>query len=180
MPIRRGWHAILTSFGTYSFTALKLSPPSRLSVDFMSSDCPQSATQETIDLLKQVRQLAVIGFVGGSDLPKITEQLAIHGQDGTSHLSPPVAVTTELRRRSSLCSVTQDFDYCFAENGLTAFKLGQPLSSQSFIQFLGEDKYKLLVKFVLHYIADLDIPVKRLVTADSSGPFGDPDSTFDG
>ena len=32
-------------------------------------------------LLKQVRAKAVIGFVGGSDLPKITEQLAINGQD---------------------------------------------------------------------------------------------------
>ena len=37
-----------------------------------------------LDLLKQVRAKAVIGFVGGSDLPKITEQLAIHGQDSTS------------------------------------------------------------------------------------------------
>ncbi|EHK96334.1 putative Phosphomannomutase [Glarea lozoyensis 74030] len=42
-------------------------------------------------------------------------------------------------------SVTSLFDYCFPENGLTA----------------REDKYKELVKFVLHYIADLDIPVKR-------------------
>lgn len=37
-----------------------------------------------LDLLRQVRELAVIGFVGGSDLPKITEQLAIHGQDSES------------------------------------------------------------------------------------------------
>jgi hypothetical protein len=34
-----------------------------------------------LDLLKQVRQKAVIGFVGGSDLAKITEQLAVHGQN---------------------------------------------------------------------------------------------------
>jgi phosphomannomutase len=46
---------------------------------------------------------------------------------------------------------------------LTAFRLGQQLASQSFIGWLGEDKYKKLVKFVLHYIADLDIPVKRCV-----------------
>jgi len=60
-------------------------------------------------------------------------------------------------------SVTGDFDYCFAENGLTAIKLGQPLESQSFIKYLGEDKYKQLVRFVLHHIADLDIPIKRCV-----------------
>lgn len=34
-----------------------------------------------LDLLKELRAKAVIGFVGGSDLPKITEQLAIHGQN---------------------------------------------------------------------------------------------------
>jgi phosphomannomutase len=60
--------------------------------------------------------------------------------------------------------VVGDFDYAFAENGLTAFKCGQPLPSQSFIKFLGEEKYKAMVKFALHYIADLDIPIKRLVT----------------
>jgi phosphomannomutase len=53
------------------------------------------------------------------------------------------------------------YDYCFAENGLTAYKLGNALESASFIKFVGEDKYKELVKFILHYLADLDIPVKR-------------------
>ena len=58
-------------------------------------------------------------------------------------------------------SVTEDFDYCFAENGLTAIKLGKTLSSESFIGFIGEEKYQKLVSFILHYIADLVIPVKR-------------------
>ena len=57
--------------------------------------------------------------------------------------------------------MTDFFDYCFAENGLVAFKLGQEIASQSFIGWLGEEKYKKLANFVLHYIADLDIPVKR-------------------
>jgi phosphomannomutase len=61
----------------------------------------------------------------------------------------------------SLITVRDDFDFCFAENGLTAIKLGKDLESQSFIKFLGEDNYKRLVKFVLHYIADMDIPIKR-------------------
>lgn len=58
-------------------------------------------------------------------------------------------------------SVIQDFDYAFAENGLTAYKLGVKLPSQSFINYLGEERYKPLVNFILHYIADLDIPLKR-------------------
>lgn len=66
----------------------------------------------------------------------------------------------ELRNEVAL-TVTDDFDYCFAENGLTAFKLGKEIASQSFIGYLGEAKYKKLVTFVLHYIADLDIPIKR-------------------
>jgi len=60
--------------------------------------------------------------------------------------------------------VIHEFDYSFAENGLTAYKLGNELPSQSFIGFLGEDRYKLLVKFVLHYLADMDLPIKRYLT----------------
>lgn len=63
--------------------------------------------------------------------------------------------------RLFLWTVSDIFDFVFAENGLTAIKLGQVLESQSFINFIGEDKYKKLVKFVLHYIADMDIPIKR-------------------
>jgi hypothetical protein len=58
-------------------------------------------------------------------------------------------------------SVVEDFDFAFAENGLTAFKMGQPLASQSFIKHVGEERYKILVNFILHYIADMDIPIKR-------------------
>jgi phosphomannomutase len=36
-----------------------------------------------------------------------------------------------------------------------------PLASHSFIKWIGEDNYKPLVRFILHYVADLDIPVKR-------------------
>lgn len=58
-------------------------------------------------------------------------------------------------------AVVDKFDYGFAENGLTAYKLGKQLPSQSFIKHIGEDRYKPLVNFILHYIADLDIPIKR-------------------
>lgn len=91
-----------------------------------------------LSLLSQLRHKVAIGFVGGSDLVKQQEQL------GTASLP-----------------VTSLFDFCFAENGLTAYRLGQPLASQSFIGWLGEDRYKDLVNFILRYLADLDIPVKR-------------------
>jgi len=107
-------------------------------VDGTLSLARQVASPEMIETLRELRKKFVIGFVGGSDLVKISEQLQVGDN-----------------------SVINDFDYAFAENGLTAYKLGQALPSQSFINFVGEEKYKLLVNFILHYIADLDIPIKR-------------------
>lgn len=57
--------------------------------------------------------------------------------------------------------VTSLFDFCFPENGLTAFRLGKQLPSSSFIKWLGEERYKQLAKFCLRYIADLELPVMR-------------------
>lgn len=39
--------------------------------------------------------------------------------------------------------------------------MGAPLASTSFINWIGEKDYQRLVKVVLHYVADLEIPVKR-------------------
>lgn len=89
-------------------------------------------------LLSALRHKCAIGYVGGSNYVKQQEQLG----------TPSIEVTSL-------------FDFCFAENGLTAIRLGQPLASSSFIQWLGEDKYKKLVNWCLRYIADLDIPIKR-------------------
>jgi len=55
----------------------------------------------------------------------------------------------------------EEFDFGFAENGLTAFRLGKQLESQSFIKYLGEEKYKTMVNFILAYLAKIDIPIKR-------------------
>ncbi|KAK3328977.1 eukaryotic phosphomannomutase [Apodospora peruviana] len=98
------------------------------------------ASPEMLNLLTRLRQKVAIGFVGGSDLVKQQEQLG----------DPAGGV-----------NVTTLFDFCFSENGLTAYKMGQQLASDNFIKWLGEEKYKELVKFILHYIADLDIPIKR-------------------
>lgn len=91
-----------------------------------------------LQLISSLRHLVPIGFVGGSDLAKQQEQL------GTADIP-----------------VTALFDYCFAENGLTAYRMGVPLASHSFIQWIGEERYQALVNYILRYIADLKIPVKR-------------------
>ena len=53
------------------------------------------------------------------------------------------------------------FDFCFSENGLTAFRKAKPLASASFIKWIGEETYQKICNFILKYIADLEIPVKR-------------------
>lgn len=35
------------------------------------------------------------------------------------------------------------------------------MASHSFIKWIGEENYKKLLRFILHYLADLDIPQKR-------------------
>ena len=63
---------------------------------------------------------------------------------------------------TSSVPVTSLFDFAFAENGLTAYRLGKPLPSHSFIQWIGEEKYQKLAKWCLHYIADLEgLPAMR-------------------
>ncbi|KAF4123881.1 phosphomannomutase [Geosmithia morbida] len=94
---------------------------------------------EMLKTLATLRNKCAIGFVGGSNLVKQEEQLG-----------KPAGVP-----------VADLFDFCFSENGLEAYRLGRELPSNSFIQWLGEDRYKELANFCLHYIADLDIPVKR-------------------
>lgn len=76
--------------------------------------------------------------VGGSDFSKQQEQLG-----------------------SSTVSVTSLFDFCFSENGLNAFRLGKPLASTSFIQWLGEEKYQNMVNFLLKYLSEVRLPKKR-------------------
>lgn len=98
-----------------------------------------TVSPEMLALLAKLRQKVAIGYVGGSDLVKQQEQL------GTPNIP-----------------VTSLFDFCFPENGLVAFRLGQPLSSHSFIQHLGEANYQKLAKFILKYISQLEgLPAMR-------------------
>jgi phosphomannomutase len=49
----------------------------------------QSASAEILDILKELRKKAAIGFVGGSDLVKITEQLSVRGNNSKCELPGP-------------------------------------------------------------------------------------------
>ncbi|EPQ28090.1 uncharacterized protein PFL1_04417 [Pseudozyma flocculosa PF-1] len=107
-------------------------------VDGTLTPARQDVSPLMLRTLARLRNHCVTGVVGGSDILKIRDQFKTAGQD-----------------------LVELFDYVFAENGLTAFKLGQPLASQSFIGWLGEERYQKLVKFCLKYISNLDIPVMR-------------------
>ena len=76
-----------------------------------------------------------MGVVGGSDLAKAKEQL---GEDYVDIV-----------------------DWAFPENGLNAFKDGKSIAVQSFKDFLGEEKLKKLINWILKYLSEIDIPVKR-------------------
>ncbi|OMH82103.1 Phosphomannomutase [Zancudomyces culisetae] len=91
--------------------------------------------QEMKDKLAKLRKECVVGFLGGSNFVKQIEQLG--------------------------AECVNEYDFCFTENGLVSYRLGVELPQASFIGFLGEDRYKKLVNFILRYIADLDIPIKR-------------------
>lgn len=88
-----------------------------------------------LEFLKELRRKVVIGMVGGSDLKKQREQLG----DG----------------------VLDMFDYTFSENGLVAYKGQELIAEASIVSHLGEERLQRFINFVLRYVADLEIPVKR-------------------
>ncbi|KAJ5785709.1 Phosphomannomutase [Penicillium pulvis] len=107
-------------------------------VDETLTKARRTVTPEMLELLSRLRHKCAIGYVGGSNFVKQQEQLG-----------------------SSSVDVTTLFDFCFPENGLVAYRLGKPLSSNSFIQWLGEEKYQELADFCLSYISKVKLPKKR-------------------
>ena len=71
-----------------------------------------------LELLQYLRNQVAIGFVGGSDLVKQQEQLGSTGRNGIIALKLMLTVVLDM------------FDYCFAENGLTAYRQGTRLASE--------------------------------------------------
>jgi len=104
-------------------------------VDGTLTPARKEVSPEVLDFLKTLRSKVTIGFVGGSDLKKQEEQLG--------------------------SNVLELFDFCFSENGLTAFKDGVSIGQQSFAKFLGEEKLTRLLDWTLNYLSTVKIPVKR-------------------
>lgn len=105
-------------------------------VDGTLSPSRKKASFEILQLLRDLKKKVVIGYVGGSDLAKQIEQL---GEDAAKSF----------------------FDFGFSENGATAYRKGQLICQESFIGYLGEERYKKLVNWILRYLSNVEIPVKR-------------------
>lgn len=93
-----------------------------------------------VQLLSQISSAVDLAVVGGSGMAKITEQLTAGVQD-----SP----------------VMRLFQYIFAENGTMAYRAGQLVARRSIADFLGEERLKEVLNFVLRYFSEMEIPVKR-------------------
>ena len=100
-----------------------------------------------LQLLSELRHKVAIGFVGGSNLAKQQEQLA----------------TADV-------NVTSLFDFCFAENGLTAYRMGEQQASQSFIGWIGQEKYNKLVKWYVSYTTIRTLNQQEAAQADMCLP----------
>lgn len=74
---------------------------------------------------------------------------------------PFQTLTSNLNLVTPRAAVVEHYDYVFSENGLVAHKAGAPLAVQSLKAHMGEAKLQEFINFCLHYIADLEIPIKR-------------------
>ena len=92
-------------------------------------------TPDMMAFMEKLSHKITVGIVGGSDLPKQEEQLG----EG----------------------VARKFPWNFSQNGLVAYKNGELLEIQTISKHLGEDNVKRLVNWVLKYMSELDIPIKR-------------------
>ena len=124
-----------TATVTWKFTVFSMKPVALFDLDGTLTVPRQRATNEMLDFLRRLRETVSTGVVSGSDLPKINEQLG--------------------------CDAHECFDYVFSENGVVAHREGSLIGSNSIATYLGEDKLKELINFVLRYFSDVEVPVKR-------------------
>jgi len=95
----------------------------------------QAAAVEMKAVLAQLQKKVSVGVVGGSDLVKIQEQLGAEAE--------------------------KEYDFLFAENGLVYYKGGVHQQTGSIALHLGEDNLKKLINWILGYLSQVDVPVKR-------------------
>lgn len=103
-------------------------------VDGTLTPAREKITTEMKQFLATLRTTVFTATVGGSDFAKQKEQL------GDPHAQ---------------------FDYAFAENGLTAFKGHDSINNTSMKDHLGEERLRLLINDLLSYLAATNVPVKR-------------------
>ncbi|KAI8026848.1 hypothetical protein LOK49_LG02G01043 [Camellia lanceoleosa] len=134
-----------------------------------------------LKFVQELLKVVTVGIVGGSDLVKISSSLGtqyklycsiffklsvlvffvfLHSIFQKFFRSNIVSDCLTFYSMFAICAIINDYDYAFAENGLVAYKDGKLIGSQSLRSYLGEEKLKGFINFTLHYIADLDIPIK--------------------
>ncbi|CAG5031386.1 unnamed protein product [Parnassius apollo] len=87
-------------------------------------------------LLNEVKTRVKVGLVSGSDYSKVVEQM-----DGEE--------------------ITNQFDYVFCENGVVHYQQGQLKSTQSILNYIGEQTLQRVINFALGYMSKLELPAKR-------------------
>jgi phosphomannomutase len=87
-------------------------------------------------LYSAVKLRAQLGIVSGANIEKLFEQL--NGK-----------------------KILDKFEFIFPENGIVHIENGVEVQKSSFGEKLGEETLKRFINFVLHYLADLDLPFKR-------------------
>ncbi|XP_047529256.1 phosphomannomutase [Vanessa atalanta] len=87
-------------------------------------------------LIEKVKPRVSIGLVSGSDYVKIVEQMG--GEDATNQ-----------------------FDYVFCENGVMQYRQGELKSTQSILNYIGEETLQRVINFALGYMSKLQLPAKR-------------------
>ncbi|XP_026753645.2 uncharacterized protein LOC113513861 [Galleria mellonella] len=87
-------------------------------------------------LLNDVKSQASLGLVSGSDYKKIVEQMG--GEQ-----------------------VTNQFDHVFCENGVAHYRRGELKSTESILNYVGEQKLQAVINFALGYMSKLVLPAKR-------------------
>jgi phosphomannomutase len=98
---------------------------------------PRKVVESKMEMfMEKVRGMATIGLVGGSDLPKIAEQMK--GME-----------------------VLEKYDYVFSENGLVGHKGGVLIHKQDISKHIGDEKLQKLINFSLRYMSEIELPVKR-------------------
>lgn len=95
----------------------------------------KEAAEEMKNFLTDLKGKALTGFVGGSDIAKQKEQL------GDECISL--------------------FKYCFPQNGLHFYKDGEEVSSESYIQEVGEKLHQEIVNYAMKKMSKIDLPLKR-------------------